>query len=62
MCGVFNKSVFSSLCYGFGSRLLVGFPSAKMVSSAISNLWPFVRRRDLLPDVNGGVGRLHFSS
>jgi hypothetical protein len=32
----------------------------KMASSTISDLWPFVRRRDLLLSVNGGVVRLHF--
>jgi hypothetical protein len=32
-----------------------------MASSTISDLCPFVRRRDLLPDVNGGVERLKFS-
>ena len=29
--------------------------------SAISDLLRFVRRRDLLPDVNGGFGRLSLS-
>ena len=33
----------------------------EMASSAISDLRPFVRRRDLLPDVNGGLGRSQFS-
>ena len=33
----------------------------EMTSSAISDLRPFVRRRDLLPDVNGGVERLQLS-
>ena len=32
-----------------------------MVSSAISDLPRFVRRRDILPDVNGGFGRLSLS-
>jgi hypothetical protein len=31
-----------------------------MASSTISDLWPFVRWQDLLPGVNGGVGRLKF--
>ena len=34
----------------------------EMTLSTISNLRPFVRQRDLLPDVNGGVARLIFSS
>ena len=34
----------------------------KMASSAISDLWPIVRRRDLLANVNGGIGRLSLSS
>ena len=33
----------------------------EMVSSAISNLPRFVRRRDILPDVNGGFGRSSLS-
>ena len=33
----------------------------EMASSSISDLWPTVRRRDLLPDVNGGVERLNLS-
>ena len=33
----------------------------EMTSSTISNLPAFVRRRDLLPDVNGGFGRLSLS-
>ena len=33
----------------------------EMASSAISDLLRFVRRRDLLPDVNGGFGRLSLS-
>ena len=33
----------------------------EMVSSAISNLPRFVRRRDILPDVNGGFRRLSLS-
>ena len=33
----------------------------EMASSAISDLRAFVRRRDLLPDVNGGVERLQSS-
>ena len=33
----------------------------EMTSSAISDLPRFVRRRDLLPDVNGGFGRLSLS-
>ena len=33
----------------------------EMVSSAISDLPRFVRRRDILPDVNGGFGRLSLS-
>ena len=33
----------------------------EMVSSAISDLQRFVRRRDILPDVNGGFGRLSLS-
>ena len=32
----------------------------EMTSSLISDLWPTVRRRDLLPSVNGGVERLNF--
>jgi hypothetical protein len=32
----------------------------EMASSIISNLCPFLRRRDLPPDVNGGVERLKF--
>ena len=35
--------------------------SMEMASSTIRDLRPFVRRRDLLPGVNGGVGRLNFS-
>jgi hypothetical protein len=34
--------------------------SMEMASSTISNLWPFCRRRDLLPDVNAGIERLKF--
>ena len=33
----------------------------EMVSSTISDLPRFVRRRDILPDVNGGFGRLSLS-
>jgi hypothetical protein len=33
----------------------------EMASSAISDLRPFVRRRDLLPGVNGGLERSQFS-
>ena len=33
----------------------------EMASSTISDLRPFVRRRDLLPGVNGGVVRLKFN-
>ena len=33
-----------------------------MASSSISDLRRFVQRRDLLPDVNGGIGRLSLSS
>ena len=33
----------------------------EMASSAISDLRPFVRRRDLLPGVNGGVEQSQFS-
>ena len=33
----------------------------EMVSSSISDLWPTVQPRDLLPDVNGGVERLNLS-
>ena len=33
----------------------------EMVSSIISDLPRFVRRRDTLPDVNGGFGRLSLS-
>ena len=33
----------------------------EMASSAISDLPRFVRRRDLLPDINGGCGRLSLS-
>jgi hypothetical protein len=35
--------------------------SMEMAPSTISNLRIFVRRRDLLPDVNGDVERLKFS-
>jgi hypothetical protein len=31
----------------------------EMASSIIIDLWPFDRRRDLPPGVNGGVGRLN---
>jgi hypothetical protein len=31
----------------------------EMASSSIIDLWPFDRRRDLPPGVNGGVGRLN---
>jgi hypothetical protein len=31
----------------------------EIVSSTIIDLWPFDRRRDLPPNVNGGVGRLN---
>jgi hypothetical protein len=31
-------------------------------SPTIIDLWPFVRRRYVHPDVNGGVARLNFSS
>jgi hypothetical protein len=31
----------------------------EMASSSIIDLWPFDRRRDLSPGVNGGVGRLN---
>jgi hypothetical protein len=37
------------------------FTSIKMASSTISDFQFFVRRWDLLPDLNGGVGRLIFS-
>jgi hypothetical protein len=33
--------------------------SMEIVSSTIIDLRPFDRRRDLPPDVNGGVGRLN---
>ena len=33
----------------------------EMISSAINDLPHFVRRRDILPDVNGGFGRLSLS-
>jgi hypothetical protein len=34
--------------------------SIKMELSVISGVRPFVRRRILLPDINGGVGGLNF--
>lgn len=41
--------------------LFVSSSSMEIASSAISDLPRFVRRRDLLPDVNGGFGRLSLS-
>jgi hypothetical protein len=61
MDGVFNKSsVLTRLDYGFGSQLFLASTSIEMASSTISDLRPFVRRRDLLLGVNGGVVRLQF--
>jgi hypothetical protein len=45
----------------FGSHLLVGFLSMKMLLCTISDLELSVRRRDLLPRVNGDAERLQFS-
>jgi hypothetical protein len=43
----------------FGIHLLLASMSMEMSSSTIIDLWPFDRRQDLPPGVNGGVGRLN---
>ena len=62
MGGVFNKSsVFNKLGLGLVVIFFLSSASMEMASSTISDLRPFVRRRDFLPGVNGGVGGLNFS-
>jgi hypothetical protein len=40
----------------------LAYVSMETASPTIIDLWPFVRRRYVHPDVNGGVARLNFSS
>jgi hypothetical protein len=59
MSGGFDKnSLFHKIRLGFGSHLLLRSMPMEMISSTIIDLRLFDRRRDLPPDVNGGVGRL----
>jgi hypothetical protein len=46
----------------FGGFLLLGLVSMETTTSSISFLRPFIRRREFLPNVNGGVRRSNFPS
>jgi hypothetical protein len=62
MRGVFNNSsVFNRLGYDFFIVVFIfASMSMEMTSSTVSDLRPFVQRRDLLSDINGRVERLKF--
>jgi hypothetical protein len=63
MRGVFNNSsVFNRLGYDFFLIVVFIFASMsmEMTSSIVSDLRPFVQRRDLLSGINDRVERLKF--
>jgi hypothetical protein len=67
--GAGNQWSFSTNLLFFSRRLVsilavvfyLSFVSVEMATSSTSVLWPFVRRLELLTDVNNGAGRSNFS-
>jgi hypothetical protein len=54
-----QSSFFNKLAYGFGSIFLFASASVEIATAITSDLQSFIRRQDLLPDVNGDAGSLN---